>query len=582
MLLFKRSALAILTTAALASAAHANVYSNVIVFGDSLSDGGIYGSRFTTNPGLTAAEYFAQDMGYTLTTSTTGGTNYAQGGANVATSSSLTPAGFAQRPVSTQITEYLTKTGGVADPNAIYVIQGGANDIFQATGSASIIAAGSAFVGQVIALSSAGAKYIVVPNLPNLGATPAFAGSSAATAVTLGYNQVLKTGIETYGLDVIALDNYSLLNEIVANPTAYGFTNATGVACTTASSITCSPATLVNPTAASTYVFADGVHPTTAAQKINAQYMTSVIKAPTQVSLLSAAPLSGSTARLNRLHDNTAHAGNTPWHVFADVDHTRIKFDEAKSTANSLLVGVDHAVGKGRVGASFGYQRYSGSFGANSGEFTMNEPSVGVYYNLGLGQDGAGGHVLASASYGHLSTSKLDRQIQLGAARRHETGDTSGSHWSIGLKADVNVGTFANGKVSHGPMASLRYEDIKLKGYTESSNLSTAMVFEDQSRRGLLASLGYQAQGHFGNITPYAKISYEFDGTRGSDVRAHVKNMYSGFTTPALETKDGFRAEIGTGIAIGQNAVINLGVASTLGKKSGKEISANLGVEAKF
>ena len=196
MLLFKRSALAILTTAALASAAHANVYSNVIVFGDSLSDGGIYGSRFTTNPGLTAAEYFAQDMGYTLTTSTTGGTNYAQGGANVATSSSLTPAGFVQRPVSTQITEYLTKTGGVADPNAIYVIQGGANDIFQATGSASIIAAGSAFVGQVIALSSAGAKYIVVPNLPNLGATPAFAGSSAAPAVILGYNRILKLGIE--------------------------------------------------------------------------------------------------------------------------------------------------------------------------------------------------------------------------------------------------------------------------------------------------------------------------------------------------------------------------------------------------
>ncbi|MGL4767771.1 MAG: SGNH/GDSL hydrolase family protein [Formosimonas sp.] len=596
MAFFKRSTLSVLTIAALAGAGSAQAYSNVVVFGDSLSDGGIYGSRFTTNPGLTAAEYFAQDMGHTLNTSTTGGTNYAQGGARVATNSLTTPAGFAQRPISTQVTEYLTANNGVADPNAIYVIQGGANDVFQnmaavqagamtaAQFQSSLIAAGSAFADQVVRLSSSGARYIVVPNLPNLGATPAFAGAASATgsAASQGYNQVVQTALSTYGINVIALDSYNLLNEIVANPSAYGFTNATGVACTSASSITCSPATLVAPNAASTYVFADGVHPTTAAHKLNAQYMTSVVNAPTQISLLSAAPLAGSNTRLSRLAANTTQTANTPWHVFADADMGRIKFDDAKSTSNNLLVGVDHAVGKGRVGASFGYQRYKGSFGKDAGEFTMTEPSFGVHYNLPLGQNGDSGHVVASASYGKLSTSDIERKIQLGAATRVESGDTSGSHWSLGVKADINVGTWAKGKIKHGPSLSVRYEDIKVKGYSEAGNRSTAMAFEQQSRRGFLASLGYQASGQVGILTPYAKISYELDGTRDSDVRARVKNMYNSFTTPALETRDGGRIEVGTGIAAGQNVKINLGATSTFGKKSGKEAAFNIGVEAKF
>ena len=111
--------------------APAQTFSNVIVFGDSLSDGGVYGSRFTTNPGFTAAEYLAQDFGFTITPSTQGGSNYAQGGARVASDSASTPSGFAQRSVSTQVKEYLSSTGNAADPNALYVLQGGANDIFQ-------------------------------------------------------------------------------------------------------------------------------------------------------------------------------------------------------------------------------------------------------------------------------------------------------------------------------------------------------------------------------------------------------------------------------------------------------------------
>ena len=594
---FSRKVLPLILTSALMGAHFcAHAYDGVVIFGDSLSDGGIYGSRFTTNPGLTAAEYFAQGLGYTTTTSTTGGTNYAQGGARVSSPSASTPAGFAQRPVSTQLTEYLSSTGGLASNNSVYVIQGGANDLFQnlamvqagamtqAELQQSIISTGSSFAQQVATLQSADANCITVPNVPNLGATPAFAGalSSTGAAVSAGYNTVVQKALVAYGANVIAIDTFGLINEVVANPSLYGFTNATTPACTTPTSLVCSPATLVSPNAANTYVFADGVHPTTGAQKLESQYMLSVINAPTQMSLLSAAPLAGGMSRQRTLAANMPHAGNSTWHTFVDYDHTPTKYGEAKSTANTFLTGIDRGVGTGRAGLSVCYQKYSTSFGTNAGGFDIKEPSVGLYYSHGIGADGENGNLLASLSYGHLKVSNLKRNISLGNATRAETGETSGHHWSLGLAADVTAGTFANRRVSHGPTASLSYEDIKLNAFDETSGTSTAMSYGAQSRRGFLASLGYQVKGHFGRFSPYAKVAYEFNGTRGSDVNAHVKTAYSSFTTPALETSDGFRAELGAAMNISPMVNAHVGLGSTFGKDSGKETSLNIGVDAKF
>ena len=102
---------------------------NVVIIGDSLSDGGYYsaigGQRFTTNPGKTAAEYIAENLGFTTTPSNQGGTNYAQGGAKVNSDSLTTPPGFAQRPISTQVTEYLTANAGKSAANTVFLIQGG-------------------------------------------------------------------------------------------------------------------------------------------------------------------------------------------------------------------------------------------------------------------------------------------------------------------------------------------------------------------------------------------------------------------------------------------------------------------------
>src|SRR5690349_733247 len=132
----------------LAAPAQAQQFSQVVVFGDSLSDAGYFKpvlaasgvppsllailGRFTTAPGPVWSELVAAYYGApTGPSNVNNGNIFAQGGARVALPSSSTPTGAAQRPVTTQIQEYLTRTGGTADPNALYAVWAGANDVIQ-------------------------------------------------------------------------------------------------------------------------------------------------------------------------------------------------------------------------------------------------------------------------------------------------------------------------------------------------------------------------------------------------------------------------------------------------------------------
>ena len=120
------------------SVAQAQSFSDVVVFGDSLSDAGnvgfvdgnpatLPGSSFTTNPDSVYAEIVAQAFGYSGTYSLAGGSNYAFGGACARANSGsftcgLSPGSFS---LTTQLGGYLAGHGGAADPNALYMMWGG-------------------------------------------------------------------------------------------------------------------------------------------------------------------------------------------------------------------------------------------------------------------------------------------------------------------------------------------------------------------------------------------------------------------------------------------------------------------------
>ena len=573
----------------------------VVIIGDSLSDGGYYaaigGQRFTTNPGKTAAEYIAEGLGFTTTPSNQGGSNYAQGGAKINSDSLSTPTGFAQRPISTQVTEFLSANAGQSAANKIILIQGGANDAFQnlAMYSGGYITQAQLagltqqsvvdFVTQIAKLSLlSGSQQIIVQNMPNLGVTPAFqslgaTAAAGATQLAQGFNAGVVQGLTKTGVSVVLLDNYSLISEVVANPTAYGFTNATGVACTVSSSLFCSSNTLVSPDAASTYVFADGVHPTKKKQKLSAQYALSVLKAPAQAGVVGAAAMSAGQRYAQRLMTYAPNVGDQAWHAFADAGYSKTEFGQADSKNKYLLVGADRRIsaGNAHAGLTLGYDRASGDLGTAAGEFNLKETSVGAY----VGKKGEQGAIMGYVRYGRLSAD-IDRNIALGAANRTESGSSKGTHYTIGFQGNLVVGTLANGKVQHGPVGGFADEKMRLDGYDEVGNTSTSMSFGEQKREGMVASLGYQLRGDFGKVKPYATVSYEVDATDADNIKARLKSAPTSFGTVAPKADNGLRVQVGTQIDLAKNVNLLIGAERTFGKDSGQETAVNLGVNARF
>ena len=241
-------------------------FSNMYFFGDSLSDAGTFApslppgtGRFTTNPDPVWAQVLGERYGFTITPATSGGTDYAQGGARVTQLPGVppTPPTGSAVPIATQISQYV---GRGVDPSALHAVWGGANDvatqltlaaagqITAAQAQAAVVTAATQLVQQVALLQAAGAQTIAVGNLPDVGKTPfgqslGAAGAAQLSALANLYNTTLTSGLNALGGSVLRIDNWSYLNDLLANPGSYGIVNTTGAACGTKDVLVCTRTT---------------------------------------------------------------------------------------------------------------------------------------------------------------------------------------------------------------------------------------------------------------------------------------------------------------------------------------------------
>lgn len=157
---------------ALAAPLSACAFDSLTVIGDSLSDTGNNG-RWTWDSGQNKLydEQLAERYGLELSPSSNGGSNYAAGGATA------TPELNPQDNTADQVRQWLAKTGGKADHNGLYIHWVGGNDLAAAIAQPTMaqqIAGNSATsaAAQVGLLLDAGAGLVVVPNVPDISATP--------------------------------------------------------------------------------------------------------------------------------------------------------------------------------------------------------------------------------------------------------------------------------------------------------------------------------------------------------------------------------------------------------------------------
>ena len=530
-----------------ATSANAVQFSGVYVFGDSLSDAGYFRpfllsigvpaataatlGRFTTNPGPVWSELIAQYYGGNPNPSNAGGGIYAQGGARVTASSTSTPPGSLQRPVSTQITEYLNSSGGSANANALYAIWGGANDLLQA--GAAGVASANDVAAQSARLRAAGARYIMVFGIPNIGLSPdAIAGGPAAqaqfTAASAGFNITMFNALAATGQHVIPVDTFTLFTEVLSNASAFGFTNVTGTACgpfppfapAGRNSQFCTGANLVPGATPSNYAFADGVHPTTAAHAIIADFAKSLIDGPNAYSTMAEVPLSTRAAHIRTLDEGLqsgqrATVGKVT--AFAAGDGGKFNIDtnafspKTDSKNRSATVGMTFRASETvTFGVAFGKTTADATM-SGFGKFSTNE-TVGSVFGA-YKEDGLYGNF--SASVANIKFTDIQRSIKLGIVTRLNSADTTGDNASANVTAGYD---FAMGRLSVGPFVGMTLQNVSVGEFIENNadplQQSTRLKIGAQDRASNVTSVGVRASFALGSWTPFARIAYEQETKR--------------------------------------------------------------------
>ncbi len=203
--------------------------------------------------------------------------NYAVGGARARTRTP--PEEFFD--LSRQVGQFADDFGPQAPADALYIVFVGGNDVRDAllaldpldptfaTSFGIIDAAVDAIGANLLALHAAGAQSFLVANAPNLGLAPAVhLLGPVATFLAAQFNTELEAKLqepEFTGLNIVPLNVFGILSEVVAAPEAFGLTNVTQpcIAVDTKTHPFCS-----NPSA---FLFWDGIHPTVAGHRILAE-----------------------------------------------------------------------------------------------------------------------------------------------------------------------------------------------------------------------------------------------------------------------------------------------------------------------
>jgi phospholipase/lecithinase/hemolysin len=279
----------------------------LVVFGDSLSDPGNFYAAFGVSASapysvvpsapytigghhFTNGSTWVEQLARRLESPDSAGpalvepgvyTNYAVGGARARPNA----PGFPFYDLTTQVSLYLASVGGHTDPGAVHVVWFGGNDLRDALTAAATdptLATSGAILGEavqsvadnIVALWAAGARVFLVPNAPDLSRAPAITLQGAAAVggalqLSAGFNAALGQALGQLdglpGIRLIRLDDFALIDRIVANPESFDIENAR-TPCLKFGVVT--NAICEEP---EERLFWDGIHPTTTGHRIIAR-----------------------------------------------------------------------------------------------------------------------------------------------------------------------------------------------------------------------------------------------------------------------------------------------------------------------
>jgi len=599
-------------------------YSGLIFFGDSNTDNGRYryvpqfttGSSagvlattgvYTTPGGLMWSEYLGSRLGISVKTTAApgGGNNYSAGNAHVSLSGNST-IGENAWSTDQQIISYLNSVGGRANPNTLYTLYIGTNDLKTPasglSGTSNIVdpqnisglnSLATDVINQAKQLSNAGARYLLVPNIASTTKTQAAATAAnfiwtQTWADSLAYyNNAVWTGIASQGINFIPADFASVGDYVLLNPSRFGITVTSIItpACGAVAANDCTTADLVNPNAMNTYFFADLTgHASSAMQKISADYVIGLLTAPGQVSMLA------NQASLSQIASNGSYLEKISYSFRTRAPKTmgawvlgstqKINLSGTQFSTSSTpyigTLGLDYQVNsKWLLGGFVGYRQSLVNY-SNGGNFTQSGSTLGLYAGYQRNQIWFNSLVAYEAL-----TNDVNRVTPIGITSFSNTSNVNGSNTSVAIQTGYN---FAYQKLIHGPILGYSHVNTNINGFTESGNFNS-LGFGRQQINALIGQIGYQAQRKIGNWLPNIKAIYnsQFRNTDRHITTTLTSVSAPSYTLPALSYGTSWtNLSVGIGYQINPKTITQGNFTQQVGWQNLNSYSATISMNAYF
>lgn len=490
---------------------------------------------------------------------------------NVGTQSSVFPT-----PGTTLTRDDLVAISIGGNDARFYQQAGGTLAAAPTAGTAAAIATGV----QIDRLAAAGNPTIsflalngaVAPEVANNPAAQQIRGAYA----TAYYNQLQQSlaADAARGSIVHYLDGQLLLQNIAANPTAFGITN--GLVCPTFPNPTC----VINSDG---YLFyGDALHLTSQGFAIVARYIAAQLTAP--LTLQAPSDLGLDTAkqwgRTLASRSDLARGGSAAGlRLFAVGD--LFQRDVPKSDDNDRFeirggggtVGAEYGMQGATVGIAANYSRPQVRFGNASAKINAHSWQIGAYGNVDLG---------GMFAQGQLGYGKDHDRLTRAGVLTNMSARAGGSHVTAGAKAGYLM-PFGPARV--GPIVAADYARARVDGYTETGDPALTLNVGPQRVKSTTGRLGAEIRGDVAQLHGFIDATVEHEFSNGARTilfdETSAPIIVNRWTIGGRKQTYG-RISGGASVQLTPQVSMNLTASSTVSRKHGDEAGAQLGLKAAF
>ena len=413
--------------------------------------------------------------------------------------------------------------------------------------------------------------------LPEVAANPSAAAIRTAfsTAYNTGAQSVL-AGYAAQGSIVHYLDLTAVLNDVKANPAAYGIS---GLVCPAFPDPTC----IANSNAP--YLFyGDYLHLTSNGFAIVGQYVAKQLAAP--LTLSGPGELELDTARqwgrtLSSRGDLYGRGGNVAaglrFYVLGDgfqSDHGATLQNSAFETKGlGATVGAELGLPMGIVGIAGNYSRPKLSFGNDASRDRAHSWQIGAYGSVDM---------MGLFGQAYLGYGKDSNRITRAGVVTDMTASPHGNHTLAGAKGGYLMSLAA---LKIGPVVALDYARARVDSYTESGDPALTLNVGSQSLKSLTGQAGLEARGDLAGLHPFIDLTAEHQFSGNGRVITFAQT-----TAPTIvnswqvsRSKETYaRLSGGASATLTGNFSVDAFVSTTLGRNRGQETGGQVGVKAAF